>query len=950
MALPILTDEMTTDLLKRVDSLEQLVNKALTLAHAQSNPSTRHSRQRNTRTNLTISLSEFEEISKCLTQLKEDLKSAGEGRKLTQQRTRGIPTNETSLLADGGDSQRVGNEVSMGADSVFRRRDMGMELVESLRRYGTDFAGTIHISDLGHFDLASISKRLAQPDPEAYSSLFVRHLSSSKSGSSRLVLSEGEGLDFPDFSEFPQRPQGYEKSFENIIASPPQEPIFYYVGPPLAPDFNTLLSPGKLLELGEIPGVNTPYWHVGEKGSGTAFHYEDAAIRSCNVTITGFKLWILVDVSSNDDFESFVTSLEPSAAEQPRCGQWLRHLNILVSPEKLTEQGIRFDLILAGPGDMVVTAPHQYHAVLNLTACFAVAINFVLPEDPLLSPSLVCSKCGLYGLQHTAIEKIKRPVRRVLPERGQNQAYRSIAPFPEPVEVVMEPAGGLCRQDAASVETSIRDAGSGYSPNEDSDDSDADEDEAGTEAQLDDAISESTSEQNEDGEDITSDKQQGDSHRVAGSSSPSPSVDSSTPSPARPGLKRVASSREVSKRSKKRRSPPLENGSCFHMELRPAPASKASQVFKLLRSQCAIKQFCSLISTKRDSQLHRVFTSVQKSAARRLIAMGNVETSCRALKLINQYLFAVGLQRKRIGQRLDSSDKRKILMETGMSDNQYKVNKRDGEIFQKLCGSFDGILCFLPLEKCFEWQQSITDYMKMDDPEFEELQRLLQKDEVYFKNLCVAGKAFQQSLGGRDTYFAWETSNLNKPLHELPEANILQYIKPVRLQEDIFNATQHPNWPDPWAIPRTETPCYCSSRSCSCYDAKTSEAKLRIMLSPMKQLHLQAVSADPQAIVFKSKELLGFLTGKLVPPRTLDDQDWVFDTQKCQVDCRDESNEFKLLHHACQVHAVAELTEERVSGRIRLAVVARKDICDGEKITVCFKSGHKTCAECDGGL
>lgn len=203
MELPILTDEMTTDLLKRVETMEQLVNKALTPAHAQSNPSTRHSRRRNTVTNVTISVSEFQEFSKYLDQLKEDLKSAGEGRKLTQQRTRGIPTNETSLLADGGDSQRVGNEVSMGADFVFHRRDMGMELIESLRQYSTDFAGTIYISDLGRFDLARISKRLARPYPKTRSSLFVRHLSSSKSGTSKLVTFEGEGPDFSDFSELP---------------------------------------------------------------------------------------------------------------------------------------------------------------------------------------------------------------------------------------------------------------------------------------------------------------------------------------------------------------------------------------------------------------------------------------------------------------------------------------------------------------------------------------------------------------------------------------------------------------------------------------------------------------------------------------------------------------------------------------------------------------------------
>lgn len=120
----------------------------------------------------------------------------------------------------------------------------------------------------------------------------TQHASSSIKGVSNLFLPWKASFKLPDFSDLPQTPPDeYAKFFETSIISLPSQPITYYVGPPLTPDLNTLLSPGKLPELGELSGMATPYWHAGEKASGTAFHYEDGAVRSCNLTIAGFELF-----------------------------------------------------------------------------------------------------------------------------------------------------------------------------------------------------------------------------------------------------------------------------------------------------------------------------------------------------------------------------------------------------------------------------------------------------------------------------------------------------------------------------------------------------------------------------------------------------------------------------------------------------------------------------------
>ncbi|KAK1773051.1 hypothetical protein QBC45DRAFT_428579, partial [Copromyces sp. CBS 386.78] len=192
---------------------------------------------------------------------------------------------------------------------------------------------------------------------------------------------------------------------QDIVESPPQNTIPYYVGP--IDTSGTLLASlfpsGALSILGDLPGINTLYMHIGERGSGTAFHCEDAHLRSYNLNIYGWKLWIMIDPDDTAKFERMLATKFPLH----KCDQSVRHLNVMVSPKRLRQEGIKFDIIRAGPGDLVITRPRQYHAVLNQTPSLAIATNYTLLGEQAIPPGwVVCPRDGLYSLSHDNLEKL----------------------------------------------------------------------------------------------------------------------------------------------------------------------------------------------------------------------------------------------------------------------------------------------------------------------------------------------------------------------------------------------------------------------------------------------------------------------------------------------------------------------------------------------------------------
>ncbi|KAF6788994.1 hypothetical protein CSOJ01_14911 [Colletotrichum sojae] len=167
-------------------------------------------------------------------------------------------------------------------------------------------------------------------------------------GFSFLKLSTSSRFNFPRFPSTTIRPSDdqLEAFLDEAVESPPQGNIPYYVGPPLSPDFDSLLHPGEqLAQFTAIDGVNSYYWHAGERFSGTSVHSEDCRFWSANLVFVGLKLWIVISEYHTAKFEEFIRQ----HWKTNHCAQSVRHLSLFISPRRLREEGIDFVIHCAGP-------------------------------------------------------------------------------------------------------------------------------------------------------------------------------------------------------------------------------------------------------------------------------------------------------------------------------------------------------------------------------------------------------------------------------------------------------------------------------------------------------------------------------------------------------------------------------------------------------------------------
>ncbi|KAG5807443.1 hypothetical protein H9Q71_007981 [Fusarium xylarioides] len=199
------------------------------------------------------------------------------------------------------------------------------------------------------------------------------------------------------------------------------------------------LYSGEQLDIEELARVNEPYTHLGKKWSMTPMHKEDDIFGSVNVGFLGTKLFLRVLTEDTEKFEKWVRGKYRCKP----CPQFVRHLNRFFEPKQLEALGIRFELLIQRPGDLIETKTNQYHQVLNLQDSLAISINYLSPGitpnfRDVDNPLEVCDECGLKGLYGRLGFRVKW-VDPGVPAPGMNEAtvstkrHKRKAP-PEPLD------------------------------------------------------------------------------------------------------------------------------------------------------------------------------------------------------------------------------------------------------------------------------------------------------------------------------------------------------------------------------------------------------------------------------------------------------------------------------------------------------------------------------------
>ena len=127
-----------------------------------------------------------------------------------------------------------------------------------------------------------------------------------------------------------------------------------------------------------IPGVTSPYLYWGSWRALFAWHTEDYDLYSVNYLHFGApKTWYAIAPEHRARFETAALSAAPELFHA--CPEFLRHKELLLSPQLLRSAGVPFTRITQRAREFVITAPGAYHAGFNHGFNCAESTNFATP-------------------------------------------------------------------------------------------------------------------------------------------------------------------------------------------------------------------------------------------------------------------------------------------------------------------------------------------------------------------------------------------------------------------------------------------------------------------------------------------------------------------------------------------------------------------------------------------
>lgn len=406
------------------------------------------------------------------------------------------------------------------------------------------------------------------------------------------------------------------------------------------------------------------------------------------------------------------------------------------------------------------------------------------------------------------------------------------------------------------------------------------------------------------------------------------------------------------------------------------PSPHIMKLALAIHSRPAIQQFWELIRSRRDPNNARsrltLSDDLRKRIEQRIRTIGASQRRSNLERLfirLDQFHLAKEMEQAKGGRlQADPSVIAGILTQTGLSRDTFRHHQKLGNKWRTICGGRIGLLCFIFLHGQNSFGISPKSYLDLKDAELHTFQGLL--DNPYINSLCTTAEIFLRSLdnSSNDVEFLWEADN--KPLHELPEPDMLAYLQPFPLAlGNIYDASKHRDWPrppawpedspwpaDPTKIPNaTECNCdLCGKEACDCIHGSYWRDRSQPRIKNYGDLGrgLQAVALEPGQAAYQVNDLIGILTGELVPAGTYEDDrtldfvrpDLPEEPVVCQLRCAEMGNCFRLLNHSCKPSA--RFVQMKMSGRYVTAVKAVREIPDGAQITVHYGKDWTKQAKC----
>ncbi|KAK4189167.1 hypothetical protein QBC35DRAFT_514199 [Podospora australis] len=297
------------------------------------------------------------------------------------------------------------------------------------------------------------------------------------------------------------------------------------------------------------------------------------------------------------------------------------------------------------------------------------------------------------------------------------------------------------------------------------------------------------------------------------------------------------------------------------------------------------------------------------------------------------------------------SHKDQLLQELGWENTPYNQTKldeyvREGKCWGTLCGSFDGLLCFVPSGASY-WELAV----------FQDRVHLFhsQLESEFVRKMCDVGRMFQNAV--------WDNLELPEFVFEsvdtakLDTTQILPTLQQYKtIKENVYHMHNAYFWPrpsfwphiwywpvDPTAVPPNKRHCdTCKKKSaCRCHERDIPDVP-RVVVHGDRDLGVRTVG------VYTEGAILGELVGELVPAGILPNE-WTLEVRRpdspllgavvAEIHTKEMGNWVRFVKHSPNPNC--EFAVKKLSGRYRVLLVASRYILPGEEITAKYGRGYR---------